>query len=151
MAKKEYMLKPPPAGLLPFNLEAAKNAAKLADQHGQQVTLVDASFNRKGISECIAVISKNHLLGDIVHICNHEGVEVDDSPLLHKYQIFIAPEEIENYVLSYQENPYSNFTIIHCASEEKLAKELKKATICKRINIIVTKLNSNPDKRDLPF
>ena len=151
MAKKEYMLKPPPAGLLPFNLEAAKNAAKLTDQFGQQVTLVDTSFKHKGISKCIAVISKNHLLGDTVHICNHEGVEIDDSTLLNKYQIFIAPEEIENYVLSYQENPYSNFTIIHCASEEKLAKELKKATLCKRINIIITKLNSNPDKRDLPF
>ena len=151
MAKKEYMLKPPPAGLLPFNLEAAKNAAKLTDQFGQQVTLVDTSFNHKGVSECIAVISKNHLLGDTIHICNHEGVEIDDSPLLNKYQIFIAPEEIENYVLSYQENPYSNFTTIHCDNEKELAKELKKATICKRINIIVTKLNSNPDKRDLPF
>ena len=27
MAKIEYLLKPPPTGLLPFNLEAAKNAA----------------------------------------------------------------------------------------------------------------------------
>ena len=151
MAKKEYILKPPPAGLLPFNLETAKNAAKLTDQFGQQVTLVDTSFNHKGVSECIAVISKNHLLGDTVHICNHEGVEIDDSTLLNKYQIFIAPEEIENYVLSYQENPYSNFTTIHCDNEKELAKELKKATALKRINIITTKLNSNPDKRDLPF
>ena len=151
MAKKEYMLKPPPAGLLPFNLEAAKNAAKLTDQFGQQVTLVDTSFNHKGVSECIAVISKNHLLGDIVHICNHEGVEIDDTALLNKYQIFIAPEEIVNFVLSYQENPYSNFTTIHCDNKEKLDKELKKATLCKRINIIVTKLNSNTDERDLHF
>ena len=151
MAKKDYILKPPPTGLLPFNLEAATNTAKLTDQFGQQVILVDTSFNRKGISKCIAVISKNHLLGDTVHICNHEGVEIDDSTLLNKYQVFIAPEEIENYVLSYQENPYSNFTTIHCDNEEKLSKELKKATTCKRINIIITKLNSNPDKRDLPF
>ena len=151
MAKKEYILKPPPAGLLPFNLEAAKNAAKLTDQFGQQVTLVDTSFNYKGVSGCIAVISKNHLTGDTVHICNHEGAEVDDSPLLNKYQIFIAPDEIENYLLSYQENPYSNFTTIHCDTEEMLAKELKKATTCKYTNIIITKLNSNPDKRDLPF
>ena len=151
MAKKEYMLKPPPAGLLPFNLEAAKNAAKLTDKYGQQVILVDTSFNHKGVSEYIVVISKNHLTGDTVHICNHEGVEIDDSPLLNQYQVFIAPDEIENYVLSYQENPYSNFTVIHCNNEEKLAKELKKATTCNRINIIITKLNSNPDKRDLPF
>ena len=151
MAKKEYMLKPPPAGLLPFNLEAAKNAAKLTDQFGQQVTLVDASFKHKGVTDCIVVISKNHLIGDAVHICNHEGVEIDDSPLLNKYQVFIAPEEIENYVLSYQKNPYSNFTSIHCDNEEMLAKELKKATALKYLNIIITKLNSNPDNRDLPF
>ena len=151
MAKKDYMLKSPPTGLLPFNLEAAKNAAKLTDQFGQQVTLVDTSFNHKGVSECIVVISKNHLTGDTVHICNHEGVGIDDSTLLNKYQVFIAPEEIENYVLSYQENPYSNFTTIHCDNKEKLTKELKKATLCKRINIIITNLNSNPDKRDLPF
>ena len=151
MAKKEYILKPPPAGLLPFNLEAAKNAAKLTDQFGQQVTLVDTSFNHKGVSKCIAVISKNHLTGDTVHICNHEGVEIADSPLVHKYQVFIAPEEIENYVLSFQKNPYSNFTAIHCDTEEMLAEELKKAITLKYINIIITKLNSNPDKRDLPF
>ena len=151
MAKKEYMLKPPPAGLLPFNIEAAKNAAKLTDQFGHQVTLVDTSFNYKGVSECIAVITKNHLLGDTVHICNLEGVAIDNSTLLNKYQIFIAPEEIENYVLSYQENPYSNFTTIHCDNKKQLDKELKKATALKYINIIVTNLNSNPDKRDLPF
>ena len=151
MAKKEYMLKPPPAGLLPFNIEAAKNATKLTDQFGHQVTLVDTSFNYKGVSECIAVITKNHLLGDTVHICNLEGVAIDNSTLLNKYQIFIAPEEIENYVLSYQKNPYSNFTTIHCDNKKQLAKELKKATALKYINIIVTNLNSNPDKRDLPF
>ena len=151
MAKIEYILKPPPAGLLPFNLEAAKNAAELTDQFGQQVTLVDSAFKHKGVSECIAVISKSHLLGDQIHICNHEGVEIDDSSLLNKYQIFIAPEEIENYVLSYQKNPYSNFTTIHCDNKKQLAKELKKATALKYINIIVTNLNSNPDKRDLPF
>ena len=151
MAKKEYILKPPPTGLLPFNLEAAKNAAKLTDQFGQQVTLVDSAFKHKGVSECIAVISKNHLLGDQIHICNHEGVEIADSTLSNKYQIFIAPEEIENYVLSYQKNPYSNFTTIHCDNKKQLDKELKKATALKYINIIITKLNSNPDNRDLPF